>query len=81
MLNARWTRHIDKLNFNLSLDDDRIEIIPLESIQPAQKHTFCGVCNCVYSEYFAHINSNEHRTKVKMDKIFLDIDDLIDEFN
>ena len=79
--NARWTRHIDKLNFNLSLDDDRIEDIPLDSIQPSPKHSFCGICNCNYTEYFAHINSKEHSVKVKMDTIFLYIDDLIDEFN
>ena len=50
---------------------------------PADKHTFCGVCNLNYTDFKEHISSPTHIDCVKSNKysIYNDIDSLITEFN
>jgi hypothetical protein len=79
LYDERWNKHIAKLNYNLTLDDDREELVTIPV--PSAKHTFCGVCENTYDDYISHINSHEHFRNTRSDHLYNDIDIMIEQLD
>ena len=53
----------------------------IETPVPNSKHDFCAVCKIKYEDYLVHIRSESHGSAVKNDRLYSEIDALIeDEF-
>ena len=93
-LNKRFDKHIQKVQNQQAKDEliskQKMRISKLKLTQgdvktplPAEKHTYCGICNMNYSNFKEHVQSMIHKESVIMDKdgTIQEIDDLISEFN
>ncbi len=61
----------------------KYEVYKKESIhympKPMNIHNYCGICNKTFEEYYAHIASDKHRSRVKQDKNMQYIQELMED--
>ena len=60
------------------LEQKPAETYDIKTPEPNNKHTYCQVCGENFQNYKGHVTSDSHRSTVQKDKLYNEIDNLID---